>query len=77
MGSVQDSVDAWDSLEKVYVAAADQGSLPMRLVAMVPLPTWSGQKLHASKYLMQRRVMEGGVGGWGRRGRKATPWMHA
>lgn len=40
MGPVQDSADAWDSLEKVYMAAADQGSLPMRLMAMVPLPTW-------------------------------------
>ncbi|KAL3138772.1 hypothetical protein ABBQ32_005616 [Trebouxia sp. C0010 RCD-2024] len=40
MGAVQDSADAWDSLEEVYMVAADQGSLPMRVVAMVPLPTW-------------------------------------
>lgn len=40
MGAVQDSADAWDSLEAVYMVAADQGSLPMRIVAMVPLPTW-------------------------------------
>ena len=40
MGPVQDSADAWDTLENVYMPAADQGSLPMRLLAMVPLPTW-------------------------------------
>lgn len=44
MGAVQDSADAWDTLEKVYVPAADEGTLPMRLMAMVPLPTWSAPK---------------------------------
>jgi hypothetical protein len=41
MGAVQDSADAWDTLENVYVPAADEGTLPVRLMAMVPLPTWS------------------------------------
>ena len=40
MGSVQDSEDAWDTLENVFMPAADEGSLPMRLMAMVPLPSW-------------------------------------
>ena len=40
MGSVQDSEDAWDTLENVFMQAADEGSLPMRLMAMVPLPSW-------------------------------------
>ncbi|KAA6418120.1 MAG: hypothetical protein FRX49_11883 [Trebouxia sp. A1-2] len=44
MGAVQDSADAWDTLEKVYMPAADEGTLPVRLMAMVPLPTW--RKLH-------------------------------
>ncbi len=44
MGAVQDSADAWDTLERVYVPAADEGTLPMRLMAMVPLPTWSALK---------------------------------
>ncbi|DBA82929.1 TPA: hypothetical protein ACH3X1_006715 [Trebouxia sp. C0004] len=44
MSKVQDSADAWDTLENVYVPAADDGTLPVRLMAMVPLPTW--RKLH-------------------------------
>ncbi len=44
MGAVQDSADAWDTLENVYVPAANEGTLPMRLMAMVPLPTWSASK---------------------------------
>lgn len=44
MGAVQDSADAWDTLEKVYMPAADEGTLPVRLMAMVPLPTWSAPK---------------------------------
>ena len=58
MGAVQDPVEAWDSLEKVYVAAADQGSLPMRLMAMVPLPTWSALNPHALKHVAHSRVVE-------------------
>ena len=40
MGAVQDAEDAWDTLHNVYIPAADQGTLPMRLMAMVPLPIW-------------------------------------
>lgn len=79
MGAVQDAVDAWDSLEKVYVAAADQGSLPMRLMAMVPLPTWSAPEPCALKNLIDNRVIElpwaDCVGGGG--GGKAQSWMKA
>ena len=45
MGPVQDSADAWDTLEHVYMPAADAGLLPVRLLAMVPLPTWSAFSL--------------------------------
>lgn len=58
MGAVQDPVEAWDSLEKVYVAAADQGSLPMRLMAMVPLPTWSAFNPHALKDVAHSKGIE-------------------
>ena len=64
MGAVQDSADAWDTLEEVYMAAADQGSLPIRLMAMVPLPTWSAPEPYALKHLMHSRMTEapGGEG---------------
>lgn len=49
MGPVQDNADAWDTLENVYMPAADAGNLPMRLLAMVPLPTWyASASLHTS-----------------------------
>lgn len=74
MGAVQDSVDAWDSLEEVYVAAADEESLPMRLMAMVPLPTWSAPRIHALKDLMHSRVFEVGEG---RGGGEVQSWIDA
>lgn len=47
MGPVQDNADAWDTLENVYMPAADNDALPMRLLAMVPLPTWYASSLKA------------------------------
>ena len=40
MGSVQDSDDAWDTIQNVYMPAAEDRELALRIMAMVPLPTW-------------------------------------
>lgn len=40
MGTMGDPIDTWDTLEEVYLPAADKGELPLRVFAMVPLPTW-------------------------------------
>lgn len=40
MGSIGESEEVWDALEQVYMAAAEKGELPIRVFAMVPLPTW-------------------------------------
>ena len=42
MGSVQDADDAWDTMQNVYMPAAHDGELTVRIMAMVPLPTWYG-----------------------------------
>ena len=31
---------AWEDLEASYVPAANEGRLPLRIYAFVPLPTW-------------------------------------
>jgi hypothetical protein len=31
---------AWEDLEDIYVPAANEGRLPLRIYAFVPLPTW-------------------------------------
>ena len=40
MGSIGETEEVWEALEQVYMAAADKGELPIRVFAMVPLPTW-------------------------------------
>lgn len=40
MGSIGEAEEVWDSLEQVYMTAADEGKLPIRVFAMVPLSTW-------------------------------------
>ena len=40
MGTMGDPTDTWDTLEEVYLPAADKGELPLRVFSMVPLPTW-------------------------------------
>lgn len=40
MGSIGESEEVWEALEQVSMAAAEKGELPIRVFAMVPLPTW-------------------------------------
>ena len=40
MGSIGETEEVWEELEQVYMAAADKAELPIRVFAMVPLPTW-------------------------------------
>ena len=40
MGSIGETEEVWEDLEQVYMAAADKAELPIRVFAMVPLPTW-------------------------------------
>lgn len=40
MGTMGNGTDTWETLERIYMPAADRGKLPLRIFAMVPLPTW-------------------------------------
>ena len=41
MGSIGEAEEVWDTLQQVYMPAADEENLSLRLFAMVPLSTWS------------------------------------
>lgn len=40
MGSIGEPEEVWEALEQVYMPAANNGALPIRVFAMVPLSTW-------------------------------------
>ena len=40
MGSIGEAEEVWEALEHVYMPAADDATLPIRVFAMSPLATW-------------------------------------